>query len=49
MAKYVCSVCGYVHEGDSAPDVCPASCIQYHTPLTSAYPDYTLFFSVFHF
>ena len=23
MAKYVCSVCGYVHEGDSAPDVCP--------------------------
>ena len=29
--------------------ICPASCIQYHTPLTSAYPDYTLFFSVFHF
>ena len=23
MAKYVCSVCGYVHEGDSAPEVCP--------------------------
>ncbi len=23
MSKYVCSVCGYVHEGDSAPDVCP--------------------------
>ena len=23
MAKYVCSVCGYVHEGDEAPDVCP--------------------------
>ncbi len=23
MAKYVCSVCGYVHEGDSAPDQCP--------------------------
>ena len=23
MAKYVCSVCGYVHEGDSAPDKCP--------------------------
>ena len=23
MAKYVCSVCGYVHEGDSAPDECP--------------------------
>ncbi|MCI8308482.1 MAG: NADH peroxidase [Lachnospiraceae bacterium] len=23
MAKFVCSVCGYVHEGDSAPDKCP--------------------------
>ncbi len=23
MAKYVCSVCGYVHEGDSAPEKCP--------------------------
>ena len=23
MAKYVCTVCGYVHEGDSAPDKCP--------------------------
>lgn len=23
MAKYVCDVCGYVHEGDSAPEVCP--------------------------
>ena len=21
--KYVCSVCGYVHEGDSAPEQCP--------------------------
>lgn len=21
--KYVCSVCGYVHEGDSAPTQCP--------------------------
>jgi len=21
--KYVCSVCGYVHEGDEAPDSCP--------------------------
>ena len=21
--KYVCSVCGYVHEGDEAPDACP--------------------------
>ena len=23
MAKWVCSVCGYVHEGDSAPERCP--------------------------
>ena len=23
MAKYVCKVCGYVHEGDSAPAMCP--------------------------
>ncbi|MBP3442560.1 MAG: NADH peroxidase, partial [Clostridia bacterium] len=23
MAKWVCSVCGYVHEGDSAPEFCP--------------------------
>ena len=23
MKKYVCSVCGYVHEGDEAPDYCP--------------------------
>ena len=23
MAKYVCSVCGYVHEGDAAPANCP--------------------------
>jgi rubrerythrin len=23
MAKYVCAVCGYVHEGDDAPDACP--------------------------
>jgi len=23
MKKYVCSVCGYVHEGDQAPDECP--------------------------
>ena len=21
--KFVCSVCGYVHEGDSAPEFCP--------------------------
>jgi rubrerythrin len=23
MKKFVCSVCGYVHTGDSAPDQCP--------------------------
>ena len=23
MAKYVCSVCGYVHEGDEPPEACP--------------------------
>ena len=23
MAKYVCKVCGYVHEGDAAPEKCP--------------------------
>lgn len=23
MKKWICTVCGYVHEGDSAPDFCP--------------------------
>ena len=23
MTKYVCSVCGYVYEGETAPEVCP--------------------------
>lgn len=23
MKKFVCTVCGYVHEGDAAPDSCP--------------------------
>ena len=23
MKKFVCTICGYVHEGDSAPDSCP--------------------------
>ena len=30
MKKFVCTVCGYVHEGDAAPAECPeigrASC-----------------------
>ncbi len=23
MKKFVCAICGYVHEGDSAPEACP--------------------------
>ena len=23
MKKFVCSVCGYVHEGDTPPEFCP--------------------------
>ena len=23
MKRFVCTVCGYVYEGDSAPDICP--------------------------
>ena len=23
MKKFVCNICGYVHEGDNAPDFCP--------------------------
>ncbi|MBP2649773.1 MAG: Rubrerythrin [Firmicutes bacterium] len=23
MKKFVCSICGYIHEGDAAPDFCP--------------------------
>ncbi len=23
MAKYVCTICGFTHEGDAAPDKCP--------------------------
>ena len=23
MKKFVCSICGYVHEGDAAPEACP--------------------------
>ncbi|WP_020678183.1 NADH peroxidase [Geopsychrobacter electrodiphilus] len=23
MKKFVCTICGYVHEGDTAPDCCP--------------------------
>ena len=24
MKKWVCSVCGYVHEGDTPPEFCPS-------------------------
>ncbi|MCX8167275.1 MAG: NADH peroxidase, partial [Candidatus Micrarchaeota archaeon] len=23
MKKFICSICGYVHEGDEAPEKCP--------------------------
>ena len=23
MKKFVCTICGYVHEGDAAPEFCP--------------------------
>ena len=23
MKKFVCTICGYVHEGDAAPEKCP--------------------------
>ena len=23
MKKFVCTICGYIHEGDSVPEVCP--------------------------
>ena len=23
MKKFVCTVCGYIHEGDAAPEQCP--------------------------
>lgn len=23
MTKWVCSVCGYIHEGEQAPEQCP--------------------------
>jgi len=26
MKKFVCSVCGYVHEGENAPEKCPQCC-----------------------
>lgn len=46
--KFKCTVCGYVHEGDSAPDKCPA-CQQpgsvfveiTETPATDATPEQT--------
>ena len=23
MKKFVCTVCGYIHEGETAPELCP--------------------------
>lgn len=23
MKEYICNVCGHIHKGDEAPDVCP--------------------------
>ena len=23
MKKFICTVCGYIHEGDAAPERCP--------------------------
>lgn len=23
MNRYICTICGYIHEGDSPPDICP--------------------------
>ncbi len=23
MKKWICTICGYIHEGDEPPDVCP--------------------------
>ena len=31
MKKFVCPICGYVHEGDSAPDFCPVCKAPGHT------------------
>jgi rubrerythrin len=28
MAKYLCPICGYIHEGDSAPEKCPLCGVQ---------------------
>ena len=27
MKKFVCSVCGYVYEGEAAPEKCPVSVV----------------------
>ena len=31
MAKWVCTVCGYVYEGEQAPEACPV-CLLYTSP-----------------
>ena len=32
MAKWVCSVCGYTHEGDTPPEKCPQCGVQAEKP-----------------
>ena len=34
MKKFVCSVCGYVHEGNEAPEFCPV-CKARHLKINS--------------
>ena len=30
MKKFICTVCGYVHEGDEAPEICLHLCRSAH-------------------
>ena len=41
--KWICTVCGYVHEGDEAPDFCP-QCKQPKSKFKSllGVPDYSV-------
>ena len=35
MKKFVCTVCGYVHEGDAAPAECPVRSEEHTSELQS--------------
>ena len=41
MARYICMVCGYVYEGDGAPDVCD-QCMASQSKFKKMRPDDTL-------